>query len=175
MEKFLTLEMLLDLPEKVLTIANNSSNIYISMLDKKTCDEYYYSELRKNLMEFFKSFNEIKYSFSEAAIDINYTSNYNITENKKVANINSKVENYVSKKIKKEKFALDIYNRVCSLSKKLTFNEAIYFVNTFFAGTSEENISEELGISRTYLQRIKKSCLVKLYFEFIDLLKNNNQ
>ena len=170
MEKFLTLDMLLNLPEKVLDITKNPNNYYITMIDTATCVKYYYTNLKKDLLNLFKKFNETKYSFN--SYNIKNITNYEITENKKLKNVNNKVEKFIENKIESENLTLEIYNRVCTLSQKLTFNEAIYFVNTFFARLSEEAISEKIGISRTYLQRIKKSCLVKMFFEFSDLIND---
>ena len=54
------------------------------------------------------------------------------------------------------------------LSLKLTSDEAIYLINTFLAHKSEDDIAEMIGVSKSYLQKIKKSCIVKMW---IDLKK----
>ena len=51
-----------------------------------------------------------------------------------------------------------------TLALKLTMQESIYMVDTFFSKKSEDIISEKLGICRNTLQNIKKSCLVKISF-----------
>lgn len=165
-EKFLTLEMLLELPEKILSIAKDTKSVYLSLLEEETYGKYYFHDLKKDLSRIFNDFNDTKYSFSLSNAHENITHNYEIQGNKLLNNSSDKVANYVMKKIDSENMAVDIYNKVISLSHKLTYTEAIYFINTFFAKLGEEAISEKIGISRTYLQKIKKSCLVKMYFEF---------
>lgn len=164
----LTLEMLLELPDKIINMSNNS---YISLLEKETYDYYYYSGLRNDLLKIFNRFNDIKYSLSYDNHGFNVTGNYEFTENQKQLNNFDSVSNYVEKRLGLENYALKVYKKIINLSRKLTNSEAIYFVNTFFAKKSEEYTSERLEISRTYLQKIKKSCLVKTYLEFYDMIK----
>lgn len=163
----LTLEMLLYLPDKIINMSNNS---YISLLEKETYEYHYYSGLRNDLLKIFNKFNDVKYSLSYDD-GFSITGNYEFTENQKQLNNIDSVSNYVEKRLGLEGYALKVYKKIISLSRKLTKGEAIYFVNTFFAKKSEEYISERLEISRTYLQKIKKSCLVKTYLEFYDMLK----
>ena len=77
-------------------------------------------------------------------------------------NKTDKVSNYVSKKIEKEKYALETYNSIINLSLKLTYQEAVYFVNCFFGKKTDEYITELLGVSKNQFLKIRKSCLVKL-------------
>ena len=86
-----------------------------------------------------------------------------VTSNKSQTDMVSK---FVIDKIDREKWSRDFYNCLINLSYKLTFNEAFYIVNTYFGKMTEEVISENLDISRNTLQKIKRSSLVKMYFEF---------
>lgn len=84
----------------------------------------------------------------------------------KTNSINDPVSQYVEKNIDLNIWTRDFYNMILTLSTKLTFNEAIYLVDTFFDERAEEQISEKLQICRKSLQKIKKSCLVKIKIEF---------
>ena len=86
-----------------------------------------------------------------------------VTSNKSQTDMVSK---FVIDKIDREKWSRDFYNCLINLSYKLAFNEAFYIVNTYFGKMTEEVISENLDISRNTLQKIKRSSLVKMYFEF---------
>lgn len=59
-------------------------------------------------------------------------SSYELKENKFVRNSPDKTLNYIANKVDEEIFVVDTYNRVISLAYKLTRNEAIYFVYSFF-------------------------------------------
>lgn len=163
----LNLKTLLELPNKVLNMPNNP---YINLLEKNTYEHYYYAELRQDLLKIFNKFNDIKYSLSYDD-GLNITSNYEFRENQVKINDADNVSIYVEKRIRLEDYALKVYKKIINLSYKLTNSEAIYFVNTFFVRKSEEYISEKLEISRTYLQKIKKSCLAKMYLEFYDMMR----
>ena len=73
------------------------------------------------------------------------------------------MEKAIERKVDKQLLMTDIYNSIIKVSYKLSNSEVIYLINTFLTHKSEESISEILGISKTYLQKIKKSCLVKMW------------
>ena len=169
MEKFLTLEILIDLPKKLLTKAENLKiENMLTLLSNNMIQKYYYKDLRKDLIKCFSNFNDSKIYFSNIADDYQLTSNYELKENKHIKNTNDKISSFVEQKIMNQRFTVNMYNRIESLICKLTYQESIYFVKTFLYYDSEESISEDLAISRTYLQKIKKSCLVKMRIEFLE-------
>ncbi len=163
-ENDLSLTMLLEMPNKILDNSKNEKNRFINLLSEDVCNIYYYTELKSDLRKYFDDFNDFKYLFSN-----NYktTSNYCLKEEKFTNYFKDKISNFVEKQINHEKYILKTYNQIMEFSSKITYQEAIYFVEAFFARKSDEYISEELGISRNGLQRIRKSCLVKMYLEFL--------
>lgn len=121
--------------------------------------------MKKELFYYFERFKDIKYYYkfpknvySKISLQ-NNVSKYNNHINDIVGNL---VENSSTDSVWLENF----YKCMLNISSKLTFQEAIYLVDTFFVGHSEEMISEKLGICRATLQKIKKSCIVKLWLEF---------
>lgn len=166
MDNLLNLEKLLELPNKVIKISESEQNKYLDLLSDSTCDRYYYTNLKSDLKDYFSRFNDFKFSYSMPEnITLNATA-YELKENKFVNRTNDSILNYVSNKVDEEIFAIDTYNKVISLAYKLTEKEAVYFVDCFFADETDDYICEKLQVSRTGLQKIRKSCLVKMYLEF---------
>ena len=151
-----------ELPDIMLDKSKNVK--YIQLLSENTIDDYYYSNLRKDLEVIFNKFKDSKYL-------ILYQNDYNLKSNPFEVNrntnrINDKVGNYIEKKLDLSIWSKDLYNILINLSEELTIKETIYLTSTFFDNKTEEEIEELMDISRKMLYKIKKSCLVKLRLEF---------
>lgn len=151
-----------ELPDIMLDKSKNVK--YIQLLSENTIDDYYYSNLRKDLEVIFNKFKDSKYL-------IHYQNDYNLKSNPLEVNrntnrINDKVGNYIEKKLDLSIWSKDLYNILINLSEELTIKETIYLTSTFFDNKTEEEIEELMDISRKMLYKIKKSCLVKLRLEF---------
>lgn len=151
-----------ELPDIMLDKSKNVK--YIQLLSENTIDDYYYSNLRKDLEVIFNKFKDSKYL-------IHYQNDYNLKSNPFEVNrntnrINDKVGNYIEKKLDLSIWSKDLYNILINLSEELTIKETIYLTSTFFDNKTEEEIEELMDISRKMLYKIKKSCLVKLRLEF---------
>lgn len=163
MEKELTMSDILSTPEKILDISKNS--LHNHLLSENVIIYYYNTELKKNIKKVFTKFKDLQYIVSlpsEYSIKSSSLDQVSIKTN----SINDPVSKYVEKNIDLNIWTRDFYNMILTLSTKLTFNEAIYLVDTFFDERAEEQISEKLQICRKSLQKIKKSCLVKIKIEF---------
>ncbi len=159
----LTLEEYLNLPNKVLEISESKNNLYLSLLSKETCKKYYYRDLKLDLKKYFQKFNNIKffYSFNDTIKASHCNSNIYQKSLK-----TDRISKFVEDKINNEIYAKKMYDRIINLAHKLTPREGRYFVEAFLANKSDEYISEKIGLTRMGLQQIRKSCLVKMYFEF---------
>lgn len=166
MDNLLNLEELLELPNKVIKISESEQNKFLDLLSENTCNIYYYTNLKSDLKDYFSKFNDFKFVYSMPENSTLSVNSYELKENKLMYNANDKILNYIAKRIDDEIFAIDAYNRVISLAYKLTKKEAIYFVDCFFADATDDYICERLQVSRNGLQKIRKSCLVKMYLEF---------
>lgn len=154
-------EKLLELPNDMVHISE--SNSYLSLLSDEFCNKYYYTQLKSDLKKIIKKFNDIKYfDIADNLKATNYEINADIHANKN----SDKILNYIINKIDNETYLVKIYNLLKSLSYKFTLSETIYFVETFFSEKTDDAICERLGLSRTGIQKIRKSCLVKTYLEF---------
>lgn len=152
------------LPEIML---NNSKNAkYIQLLSDSIIKYYYYTDLKKDIVNIFRKFVYSKYLITKKD-NFNLKSNTNSFEVLTKSNtINDKVGDYIEKKIDLNIWSKDLYNILVCLSSRLTYEETTYLISSFFESKSEEEISEKLGICRKTLYKIKKSCLVKIKLEF---------
>ncbi len=161
-------QILSDLPSEVIKVAKE--NEFLALLNDSLISKYYYVELKNDLKKLFSKFKDLKYL---CRIDETYSLQSNQLRIDKVGKtpLNpNKLLNIVGKKIDDEQFIKTMYHCILNISTKLTYQEAMYFIQCFFCDTTEESISEILSISRTKLQKIKKSCLVKIYLEVDDLI-----
>ncbi len=167
MEKSITLKMLKSLPKRLLENMELTKNEnHLKMLSKQIIQEYYYPDLRNDLADIFEDFNDSKYYFSNVTQNYQLTPKYELLISNCSNSITDKVASLVEKNLTKQSWTVNFYNKINSLICKLTYKEGIYFIRAFLFYESDESISKELAISRNYLQKIKKSCLVKMYLEF---------
>ena len=121
---------------------------------------------KEKLKFLFAKFKASKYLYDFPVEDsITYNSSYGLQERFTQRLTVSKVENAVESNLDKKILTTDIYNKILKLSYKLTVSEGDYLINTFIHHISEEKIAEIIGISKTYLQKIKKSCIIKMWVE----------
>ncbi len=162
----LTFDMILELPNIILSESKKYDK-YAQLLRKDIYDKYDIKDTRKKVEKYFNRYKDVKYLYK-------FPFNYNITSSsfnvtKVHSGNNDKTSLAVAKNVDEQIWAYDFYECLVNLSPKLTEQESIYLVDTFFSGISEEIISEKLNICRNTLQNIKKSCIVKTWFAFQDL------
>ena len=160
----LTLKHILLVHEEI--INNSRINNYNNLLSEKATEKYYNVELKKQIQQIFRKFKDLQYIIS-------FEDEYSIQSktNKEIPSfsdgkISDPVGDYVEKNIDYYTWEENLYYTLLELSKKLKYEEAIYLIDSFFEGKSEEQISEKMLICRMTLQKIKKSCLVKIKIEF---------
>lgn len=160
----LSLNDLLELPNVILKTCEKYEE-YSELLQDSIIVQYYHKNMRKELNTIFEQFKEMKYSYP---FSYNYYSKVISNDvcvqggNKNNDPIGNFISNHMDQYLWLERF----YQAILTLATKLSNQEAVYLVDSFFGHRSEDFISDKLGISRMTLQKIKKSCLVKVYFEF---------
>jgi len=85
----------------------------------------------------------------------------------------SKVESSITRYVDKQLRTTNIYNSILLVVSKLTKEEVEYFTNTFLNHKSEEEIAYQIGISKTALQKYKKSCIIKTWIEMEKYFKQD--
>ena len=169
MNDIVTLDQLLNISKN---ISNNveQNKIYNILLDENICNNYDIIEIKKKLQSLFTSFKSARYLYEfPVECSISISANYEeklggFTQSNNISKIEQAIQKYTDKQL----HTTNVYNTIMILSLKLTGDESIYLINTFLAHKSEDDIAEMIGVSKSYLQKIKKSCIVKMW---IDLKK----
>lgn len=165
MEEEVSLEKYLLLPTVIINKTSLLNNI-VNLLSESFIDQFYYSDLRKDLLKYFEKYNDSLIYFNSRNYQNSFSSNIFGIELIQSNLVSDKVSKNTKEKVDAQIWINDFYTAILDLSSKLTNQEAIYVVRSLFLGLSEENICEELSISRNCLQKIKKSALVKLKITF---------
>ena len=170
MKEEVTLDMILELPKKILEKAEQYGD-YSELLPKEVYEKYDLVEVRSDVSRIFKHFNVIKYlySYSSEEYNIKITPTYEPREGTISNKISDSVGDMVTKKVDNQIWIVKFYNSIMNVALKMTDKEAFYIVCTYFANKSEEYVSDRLGICRNTLQKIKKSSLVKTWVELHEL------
>lgn len=165
MEEEVSLEKYLLLPTVIINKTSLLNNI-VNLLSESFIDQFYYSDLRKDLLKYFEKYNDSLIYFNSRNYQNSFSSNIFGIELIQSNLVSDKVSKNTKEKVDAQIWINDFYTTILDLSSKLTNQEAIYVVRSLFLGLSEENICEELSTSRNCLQKIKKSALVKLKITF---------
>ena len=140
------------------------SNSQNELLGEDLLNYYDILNERKKLLKLFDNFKSAKYLYKFPVSNaMRITPTYESKEICFQKSSQSQIEKAVEKYVDKQILTTEIYNTILDVSSRLTNSECVYLINTFFQHKSEESIAEIIGISKTYLQRIKKSCIVKNY------------
>lgn len=168
MDYIVTLDQLLNVRNSITMNASEQAE-HNELLEEFVYNQYDILDKKKKLQDLFYKFKSARYLYDfPVEEDIKISSNYELRESFNQRTTTSQVENAVERYIDKQLLTTDIYNSLMKVSYKLTSDEAIYLINTFMTHKSEEDIADLIGISKTYLQKIKKSCIVKMW---VDLSK----
>lgn len=161
----LTLDKILELPNDLLKTAEKYDE-YSELLRKKIYNEYDSKELKEKIVKKFERFKDAKYLYRYPIEScIKTTPTYQLREGMIPKQVSSKIEKVITQRVDDQMWAGCFYDTLMIVATKLTMQEAIYLVDSFFGNKSEDVIAEKLAICRTTLQNIKKSCLVKVWIE----------
>lgn len=170
MENIITLDKLLNIGDTILNNAQKNKNI---LLNEQICNEYNIVSIKKKLIALFEDIKTAKYLYKFPEESIKITPNYGERLGSFKKTNTSQVEKIIDNQIDGLIYVTDLYEAIIKASYKLTDDESIYLYNAFLEVLTEEEIAEIIGISRTYLQKIKKSCIVKLWVELNKFVKED--
>ena len=163
MDGIVTLNELINISDYIKS-ASATNEEYNELIDEKICDQYDIVDIKKKLTDLFTNFRSARYLYNFPVSDsIRTTPIYEKDESFHQRNNVSQVENAVSRYVDKQILTTNIYNSILNVSSKLVDDEVVYMINAFLLRKTEEDIADILGISKTYLQKAKKSCLVKMW------------
>lgn len=174
MDGIVTLNQLLNIKD---LIADNSKSYSDDneLLEDYVLGQYDTIHIREKLLKLFADFKSARYLYDFPLDEnIKITSSTNNHEVFTQKDTTSHIEKAIEKYIDKQLLTTDIYNSIIKVSYKLTNDEVLYLTYTFLTYKSEEYIAELIGISKSYLQKIKKSCLIKLWTELKKYCKEDD-
>lgn len=136
------------------------------LLDDYICKQYNIVSIKDSLEKLFYSFKSARYLYDFPLEDsISISPSYEYKESFTQKSTASQVENAIQRYVDKQILTTNVYYSIMKVSHKLTNDEVVYLINTFLTRRSEEEIAELIGISRSYLQKVKKSCIVKMWVD----------
>lgn len=169
MDLNLTFEQLIELPNKIIEQTKKYGDV-LDYLSKDEINSYDYDMIYDTIVYFMTKFKDAKFKYnfpledsirSTSSVDINISSGH----------MNDVIGNAVSNHIDKQLWVKRVYCALLEVAHRFNKNEAVYFVDSFFWGYSEEFISEYLRMNRITLRnKVKKSCIIKLWIELEPLL-----
>lgn len=165
MNNALSFDKILDLPNEMLRTAEKY-NDYAELLRKKVYQEYDSKTLKDDIMKKIDKYKDTKYLYNYSVESlIKITPKYELKESTTSNTSSSVVENIVTRSVDQHLWIECFYETMLVVAAKLTTQEAIYLVDSFFGNKSEDFIAEKLMVCKMTLQNIKKSCLVKTWIE----------
>ena len=165
MNYFMTLDNFLELPKEILKTSEQYDE-YSELLRRSIYEQYDAKELKEKIIKKFNRFKDAKYlCIYPIENRIKLTSPYQERIGTPSNSCVSQIEKLVEATGDEEKWAYNFRNVILTVATKLTLQEARYLIDSFFSNKSEDIIAEKLGICRTTLQNVKKSCLVKVWIE----------
>lgn len=168
MDSHFDVDKLLTLHSDLIDISRKYSDLNILLCDD-VFENYNVLDIKQQLLYLFSKFQSARY-FIKTPIEekpLVLSPTFARREGYKYFN-ESMVENAVATLVDNEILLTSIYNHLIMVARKLTIDEVEYFYYTFITHRTEETIAFKMGVCKTSLQRIKKSCLVKLWVEYKD-------
>ncbi len=165
MDYIVTQNELLNINKTIITNADTFKDSN-TLLDDYVVKKFNVLDERRILLMLFADFKSARYLYdfpvdTNISITPTYEEKVGSTQRKVVSQVENAIEKYVDRQL----LTTDIYSSILKVSFKLTEEEVVYLINTFLVYKSEEDIAEIIGVSKAYLQKIKKSCIVKMWVE----------
>lgn len=167
MDLSLTYADLLNFPQDFITAANKYCEL-TERLSKRERDKYDLDELRTIIDKRIQVFKDTKYlyKYPNEKYNVSITPNYQLREVMASKKLSSQQEDKVDPVVNRQIWATKFYFALMdSLSTKLTREECVYFIDSYFRGVNEDNIAAKLSICKETLQKHKISCLIKILTE----------
>ena len=135
----ITFSDLIELPDRMLE--KNAKIKYSTILEKSDYEKYDVKLLKSDIEQHLERFQRNKCFFNVPTEDnIKLTPAYVLRDYDRVNNINDPVSNLITRKADEQHWLVDFYNKIMDLATILTYDETVYFINTFFSKYSEETI-----------------------------------
>ena len=175
MDLNLTLDMIYDLPNKVMSNSETNEN-EVALIPIKECKEYNITEIKSKLSRMFSKFNGVKFYYNIKPEElVNVSPTYNFKDWMSQRSTMSQQERIVMEKYDNMIWASKFYESIISLSKGLTKNEAIFLTYGLIANRTNEFMAELMSVSVRTVDPIKKSCMVKAWLALETLYEEDKK
>ena len=167
MDLSLSYATLLSFPEDFTKAANKYCDL-TEKLSQRECDKYDLAELREIIDKRIEIFKDTKYlyKYPNQIYDVLKASNYQPKEVMTPRKLSSPQEDKVDPNINRQIWATKLYYAFMdSLSTRLTREEYVYFIDSYFRQVNGDDIAAKLSMCKETLQKHKKSCLIKVLTE----------
>ena len=131
-----------------------------AVLPDELLKRYDYNSMSKEVRKIFNTVNLLKIRYDQVSMPT-ITSNYEIKYSSFVKRNNSKVEDYVVKKLTNEENLDKYLSKIVYAFSHLNQEEKIILVETYKKGTIDDEIGFSIGICREYVVRSRKSAVIK--------------
>ena len=141
-----------------------------AILPNELLKRYDYNLMSKEVRKIFNTVNLLKIRYDQVSMPT-ITPNYEIKYSSFVKRNNSKVEDYVVKKLTNEENLDKYLSKIVYAFSHLNQEEKLILVETYGKGTMDDKIGFSIGICREYVVRSRKSAVIK----FLTALKLDEQ
>ncbi|MFV0249719.1 MAG: hypothetical protein ACK5HP_01595 [Bacilli bacterium] len=141
-----------------------------AILPDELLKKYDYNLMSREVRKIFNTVNLLKIRYDQVSMP-KITPNYEIKYSSFVRKNNSKVEDYVVKKLTNEENLDKYLSKIVYAFSHLNQEEKVILVETYEKGTVDEKIGFDIGICREYVVRSRKSAVIK----FLTALRMDEQ
>jgi len=161
-------DKLLTLHSDLINISRKYSDLNV-LLGDEIIENYNILDIKQQLLYLFSKFQSARYFIKTPIEEKAFVLSPSFARKEGYKYFNqSIIENTVATVVDNEILITSVYDHLRMVAQKLTIDEVDYLYYTFITHRTEETIAFKMGICKTSLQRIKKSCLIKLWFEYKD-------
>lgn len=167
MDNTLTYKKLLDFPNDFKVEASKYQEM-ADLISKSECEKYDIMLIKSSVDVRFQKFKDARYIYQYpnekyyTSVTTNYTPREGMCQRSKQGAQESNIQKDFDKTVWVNKM---YYAFMESIASKLTADETVYFIDTYFRRYTEDIIKDNLCITKAKLQNIKHSCIIKLWIE----------
>jgi len=133
MEGILSLELLLNLPKEILRISEEYDE-YSGLIKREYFSNYDFIYMKEEINKQIDKYKNAKYFYRYPdEYNIKVTPTYELRESAFTQSVSNPIEKLIGSRVDDEIWTTDFYKKIINVSVKLTLQEAIYFVDSFFA------------------------------------------
>ncbi len=121
---------------------------------------YDYPEMSKEVKRIFSTVNLLKIRYNDVTLP-KITQSYEVKYSSSSSNRNSKVEDYVVKKLTKEENLDNYLSKIVDAYNYLTNDERVVLIGTYKHGKIDAILGNEIGFCRESIIKIRKSAVIK--------------